>query len=75
MFILNLLLRSNRFNLLNCLRDSVSQKPLFLLKPGKHYVTLTSFIADLSKLANFAFARMCQIDSLVSIKNLAMMRA
>ena len=33
--ILNLLLKTNRFYLLNCLRDSVSRKPLFLPKTGK----------------------------------------
>ena len=33
--ILNLLSRTNRFYLLKCSRDSISRKPLFLLKTGK----------------------------------------
>ena len=33
--ILNLLAKTNRFYLLNCLRDSVSRKPLLLPKTGK----------------------------------------
>ena len=34
-FILNLLLKTNRFCGINCLRESVSRKPLFLNKTGK----------------------------------------
>ena len=72
-FILYLLLKINRFYLLNCLRDSVSRKP-FCLEPRKHEVTLTSFMADVSMLASFPFVRMCPVDGSEGIENLTMVR-
>ena len=44
----------------------------FYLKPGKQDVTLTSFMADVSKLTSFPFVRTCKTDSLESTENLAM---
>ena len=34
-FIISLLLKTNRFYLLNYLRDGLSREPFFCLKPGK----------------------------------------
>ena len=65
---------TNRFYRLKCLRDSVSRKPLFLPKTGKHDVTMMPFIADVSKLASFAFVRTGKIDGLISTENLVMIR-
>ena len=75
MFILNLLLETNRFYLLNSVRDCLC-KPLFLpkKKTRKHDVTLTSFMTDVSNLTSFLFVGMCKIDSLEGIGNLAIIR-
>ena len=54
-----------------CVR-AVPANPHFWIKPGKHDITLTSFIADLSKLTTFPFVRMCKIDGLEGTENLAM---
>ena len=73
-FIFNLLLKTNRFYLLSCFRDSGSRKPLFLTKTGKHVVTLTPFMADISILASFPFVKMCKIDGLEGTQNLVTIR-
>ena len=73
-FILNLLLKTICFYLLSCMRDSVSRKSFFCLKPGKHDVTLTSFTVDVSVLTRFHFVKMCQIEGLEDIENLVMIR-
>ena len=46
--------------------------PYFCPKPGKHDVTLTSSMAEVSDLASFSDVRMCQIDGLEGIENVAM---
>ena len=46
----------------------------FYLKPGKHDVILMSFMANVSKLASFPFARMCKINNLEGAENLVMIR-
>ena len=51
-----------------------SANPYFSLKPGKNDVTLTLFIVDVSEETNFSFVRMCQIDGLEGVKNLAIIR-
>ena len=48
--------------------------PYFCLKTGKHDVTLTWFMADVLNLVSFPLVRMCQIDGLEGIENLAMVR-
>ena len=50
------------------------ENPYFCLKSGKHDVTLTSFMADVSKLASFPYVRMYKIDGLEGIEDLAMIR-
>ena len=45
------------------------------LKSGKHDVTLTLFMADVSGLASFVCVTMCQIDGFEGIENLEMIRA
>ena len=67
-----LLLKTIWFYLLSCLIDSVSHKPLFLPKTGKHDATLTSFLADVSELASFPFVRVSKIDSLRNTEKFAM---
>ena len=53
-FILNLLLKTNRFYLLNCFGVTVfNANPYFCLQTGKHDVTLMSFMANVSNLASF----------------------
>ena len=48
-FILNLMLKTNRFYLQSCTLDGDSCAPLFLTETEEHDVTLTSFTSDLSK--------------------------
>ena len=48
--------------------------PYLYLKPGKYDVTLTSFMADVSELARFSLARMCQIDGAEGTEIMAMIR-
>ena len=45
--------------------------PYFCLKPGKHDITLTSLMANVSEPTSF-FVGMCQIDGLEGTENLAM---
>ena len=71
-FILHLLLKTNRWYLKkkNWLRGSVSRKPLFLTKTGKHEVNLTSFVANLSEPARFPVVGMCQLVHQKNTENL-----
>ena len=73
-FILNLLLKTVWIYLFSRLRGNASRKPLFLPKTGKHDVTLTSFVVDVSEVSSFPFVRMCQIDGLKGIENLVAIR-
>ena len=74
-FTLNFLLKTNLFYHLNCLRDSVSRKHLFLTKIGKTWRhSDVIYMAHASKLVSFPFVRMCKIDGLDGTENLAMIR-
>ena len=52
-FTLNLLLKTNHFYFLNCLRDSFPANHYFCPKPVKHDFTLSSFMTDVSSLVIF----------------------
>ena len=41
---------------------TIPAHPYFLLKTGEHDVTLTSFMADLSKPSSILLVRMCEMD-------------
>ena len=58
--ILNLLLKTNQFNLVSCLRDSVSLKPLFLSKTRKTR-RHSDVMADASKITS------CPLSSRVKL--------
>ena len=55
--ILNLLLKTNCFYLLNCLRDSVSRKPLFLPKIGKTWRHSDVIYGRRNKASEFSFCQ------------------
>ena len=48
--------------------------PYFCLKPGKHDITLTSFVVDVTEVLSFPFVRMCKTDGVEGIENLVMIR-
>ena len=72
-FILNILLKTNRFYLFSSLRDSVSRKSLFLSKTGKTWHH-SDVIYGRIKASEFSFVRMRQIDGWESSGNLAIIQ-
>ena len=74
-FIINLPLKTSSGSISSAVRVATFPvNPYFWLKPGKHDVTLTSFVVDISEVSSFPFDRMCQIDGLDGIENLVIIR-